>query len=279
MNANEYIKRLQDLKRRAEKRFDNLGQFESKLLDISFNFLVDKMGLKMGFSIPETLPEIMDDFVTTLVNYSVKSRLYTSPLNMFLVDLEEIRKNAVEFHKTENKLNISKAINPVQKAVTQEVINQYTENGLNRHFVAPLRDVMFNNIVAGMNQMEAREYLREYIKGGKDQSGKLKSYLNNTAMQGVDSYSGAINVKIAKDFTFTGYTISGSIIKTSSKQCIYAIETSESGYLDFETWEQVLKMARENPRARLIEGTTISNLPINKLHWGCRHEFTPTIKN
>lgn len=277
MTIQQYITLLNDQKDKAEQRFSTLNSFENVLIDTAFNYLLDNLDLKAGsFEIPEGLPQIMDDFVFTLVGVAVKNRDYQSALNKYLIDLETIKTGTEKLHKDQNNINIKPVINTVQKAVTDEIINQYTENGLNVNFAAPLRDIMFNNILSGMNQQEARQYLRDYIKGGKDQSGKLKSYLNQTAMMGVDSYSGAINMKVAASFDFTGYVISGSIIKTSSKQCRFAIETSEAGYLSFEEWRAILKMAEENKRAPLIEGTTLDNLPINKLHWGCRHDFTPT---
>ena len=41
-----------------------------------------------------------------------------------------------------------------------------------------------------------------------------------------------------------------------------------------EDWPKLEELAKEHG---LIEGTTFETLPFNKLHWGCRHEFTPGI--
>lgn len=250
------------------------------MIDAGYDFMLNNLDLKGGvFEVPGNLPALMDDFVSSIVSVSNTSKVYVKSLENYLYDLDAIKSNIEEFQGTYNRVIVQKKLlKPIQSAVIDEVIDQYSENGLNKHFATPLRNTMYGNVLAGMSQKEARQYLREYIAGGQDESGKLKNYLTQTAQQGADSYSGAIHMKLKKEFKYTGYIISGSLIDTSSKQCIYAVETSEAGYLSFADWEKVLDMAKKNKQAKLIEGTTIDNLPLNKLHWGCRHEFTPVIK-
>ena len=46
------------------------------------------------------------------------------------------------------------------------------------------------------------------------------------------------------------------------------------GIIEREDWPKIKKIAVDNG---LIPGTTWENLPLNKNHWGCRHEFTPVV--
>lgn len=280
MSITEYIANLNRLKQLAVDNWGKLTQVEREIFDSSFDWLIDNLEIKRGeITVDEDLSRSMDEFVRAVVQIVNSNKVYTSKVTSFLSDLGDIQKNNIAFHATTHNFNINTAgVREVQKTVVEEVINQYLDNGLNSHFAAPLRDGIFRNILAGANMRQVREVLRNYIIGDQDTSGKLGQYLNQTAMMAVDSYQGAINQQLKATFTFTGYIISGSIIHTSSKQCIYAVDHAEHGYLSFKDWETVLQIARENPRARLIEGTNIDNLPLNKLHWGCRHDFTPTIK-
>lgn len=279
MNIKEYLEELYKLKSLAVDRFGELTQVEKQVFDASFEWLVDNLEIKRGEVVAdEELSKTMDEFLQAVVDIIANNPGYQSKLNQFLTDLSTIQKNNKLFHRTTNNFDINVAgVNDVQKAVVEEVMNQYTGNGLNANFVKPLRDNVFRNMLAGANMKEVKEVLRNYILGGGDESGKLSQYLDQTAMQAVDTYTGAINQKIAETFATTGFIISGSLIETSSKQCIYAVETSDEGYLSNEDWEKVLQIARNNPKARLIPGTTLKNLPLNKLHWGCRHDFTPVI--
>jgi hypothetical protein len=280
MTITEYLEQLRRLKNLSVNRWGQLGPMEREIVEGSFEWLVDNLDIKRGeVQVDEDLTRIMDDFVKSVVEIINNNERFGSTLKGFLTDLKTIQANNVSFHATTNNFNINTAgVTEIQKAVIEEIIEQYTRNGLNTHFAQPLRDNIFRNILTGANMKQVKEVLRMYILSGQDKSGKLGRYLTQTAQHAVDTYTGAINQRLVKEFKFTGYIISGSLIETSSKQCVYAVDNSKNGYFTFEEWEKVLQMARDNEKAKLIEGTTIKNLPINKLHWGCRHDFTPIIK-
>jgi hypothetical protein len=280
MSIAEYIANLNRIKDQALANWSNMSATEKQVFEDSFDWLVNNLDIKRGtINVNDDLTNQMNEFVQVVVDLVNKSKGYESKLTGFLGDLDTISKNNEKFHGSFNNFNINTAgVKEVQKTVVAEIINQYTDNGLNPNFAAPLRDGIFRNILAGANMKDIRQYLQVYILGGEDESGKLHSYLNQTAQQAVDSYTGMINQQLNKDFKFTGYIISGSLIETSSTQCIYAVEhANDQGYLSFPEWNQVLDIARNNKKAKLIEGTTIVTLPLNKLHWGCRHDFTPVI--
>lgn len=279
MSIAEYIANLNRLKGLAVNRFGQLTTLEQQAFEAAYDWLVDNLEIKRGVpQLDEDLSAKMDDFLRTVVSTVNDDKGFQGKVRSFLTDLSTIQRNNRLFHSTTNNFDIQTAgVTEVQKTVVKEIINQYTGNGLNVHFAAPLRDSVFRNMLSGASMKDIKQVLREYIISGKDKSGKLDRYLHNTAQQAVDTYTGAINQQLVAEFDFTGYIISGSLIATSSKQCVFAVTTSEAGYLSYDDWEKVLEMARNNPKAKLIDGTTIKNLPLNKLHWGCRHDFTPVI--
>lgn len=281
MTIKEYLDNLNRLMDLAVGRWGDITLLERDVLDGAFQWLVENLEIKKGdITVDEDISKIMDEFVSSVVATVNNSTLFKSNLNEFLIDLKTIQANNKKFHATTNNFNIETAgVTTVQKAVVGEILEQYTGNGLNAYFAEPLKDNIYRNILAGANMKEVKEVLRAYILSGQDGSGKLKSYLDQTAQQAVDSYTGSINQQLLKEFTFAGMIISGSLIETSSKQCVLAVEEAkpDGGFLDWKQWEKILVVAKNNPKARLIEGTTVKNLPLNKLHWGCRHNFTPVI--
>lgn len=279
MTVAEYLAALNRLKNLSVDRFGNLSSIERELFDASYDWLLDNLDIRRGtIQTDAQLSRAMDEFLQAVVDIINNNKAFTGRVGSFISDLNKILDNAKKFYATAYGFNILTAgVTEVQKVVVNETVNQYLGNGLNANFAAPLRDAIFRNILAGASLRDVKQVLTEYIISGKDKSGKLGRYLVQTAQQATDSYTGAINQRLKKEFEFTGYIISGSLIATSSKQCIYAVTTSEEGYLSFKEWEKVLSIARNNPKARLIPGTTIDNLPLNKLHWGCRHDFTPVI--
>lgn len=85
------------------------------------------------------------------------------------------------------------------------------------------------------------------------------------------SNSGAINTKILEQFNMNGLLMTGSLIDISSPQCKYVINEL-GGKITRESWPQIKAIAEKHG---LIQGTTFDNLPTNKLHKKCRHDFYP----
>lgn len=283
MTIKDYINKLRQAKKLAVDRWGNLSQLERAVVDGSFDWLVDNLEIKRGeIQVNEDMAATMDEFVRAVLQTINNVPAFQSKMKLFLQDLTTISNNNKSFHRTTNNFNIDKAgVNNVQKAVVDQIVDQFRGNGLNAHFAQPLKENIFRNILAGANMREVKEVLNNYILSGADGSGKLSSYLDQTAMQAVDAYTGSINQQLLEEFKFTGMIISGSLIETSSKQCVLAVENSSKtgGYLTMDEWEEILAVARNNDKAKLIPGTTLKNLPLNKLHWGCRHDFTPVIIN
>ena len=103
----------------------------------------------------------------------------------------------------------------------------------------------------------------------------MKSYIKQVAIQGADAYTSIIDQKITDKYIdkVTGFIMTGSLIDSSSPQCKYCVKELDR-LIKKEDWNKVKKIAQENG---LIENTEFKDLPTNKLHWGCRHTFTPKL--
>ena len=98
--------------------------------------------------------------------------------------------------------------------------------------------------------------------------------INNEEM---DAYVGSVNKQFYNQFKdrITHIAVEGSLIKTSSPQCIKCVETYKR-LVPINDFKNVIIPLAED--YGLIEGTTIENVFTNKLHWGCRHIFVGVIK-
>lgn len=277
MTYEEYIKKLEELKRKAERSIlADLPSIEKMAYELAVEYVDKKLDTKDGKIVPnEAALLALNKFTDDYLGAFTQAQEYKGSVSGYLKNFKSIADLMQEFQKG-NGLNVQQArLGAVQEIVVAELVNRYSENGLNPGFVQPLREILFNNITGGMNKTEAMAQLKDYIASGKDQTGKLGRYLKQTAQQGVDSYTGAVNTRIMQTFKVNTYIMSGSLIATSSKQCRYAIEKL-GGIIDRKDWPKLKEIAEKDG---LIEGTTFDNLPINKLHWGCRHEFTPVVLN
>lgn len=273
MDPEEYIKKLNELKAKGERAaISQVPEIEKQAVQLLFDFIDDNLDVKDGeFVANERAAKALNNFTDFMLAAMAELSDYKGAVSQYLKNFKSISNLMEEFQKS-NGVKVNQArIGAAQELVVAEVINRYSDNGLNEGFVQPLRELLFNNISGGLNKKEAMSQLREFIAGGRDSTGKLHRYIEQTAQQGVDSYTGATNVRIMQTFKIDTYIMSGSLIKTSSPQCRYAINKL-NGLIDRKDWPKVKEIAEDNG---LIEGTTFENLPINKLHWGCRHEFTP----
>lgn len=273
MTFQEYIKKLNALKEGAGRDIiAKLPAIEKQAYQLLLDFLDENVDTKDGkFVANEKAVAALQNFTDVYLAALTELSDYRGSVSSYLKNFKDLSTLINEFQASQGNNFEKGRLGPTQELVVNELINRYTENGLNAGFVQPLRELLFNNITGGLNKREAIEQLRAYIEGGRDESGILGRYIEQTAQQGVDSYTGAINTKIMEGFKIDTFIMSGSLIATSSPQCRFVIEDL-GGILDRKDWAKAKKIAQDNG---LIKGTTFDNLPINKFHWGCRHEFTP----
>lgn len=274
MTWEEYNKKLTELRQRAERAVISRGPSLEKLAyQLMVDFVDENFSTRGGrFVIDERVLVALNDFADRYLGAFTESEPYRGAVGQYLKNFDDIQELMERFQRSKG-LDLRQArLGAVHEVVVNEILNRYSENGLNPGFVQPMRELLFNNITGGLSKTEAMAQLREFIQGGKDTTGKLQRYLEQTAQQGVDSYTGAVNVRIMQTFDINTMIVSGSLIDTSSVQCRFVINEL-NGILDREDWPEVEDIAGDE----LIEGTTFDNLPFNKLHWGCRHEFTPAV--
>jgi hypothetical protein len=271
----EYIAKLNELKRRAERSIiQDLPNIEKAAYQIAVEYFDQHLDTKAGRIVPDDRAlRALNRFTDEYLGAFTESQTYKGAVSKYLKNFKSIGELMEEFQRGQG-LDVKRArIGAVQEIVIGEIVNQYSDNGLNKGFVQPLRELFFNNVSGGLNLRQAKAQLKDFIASGKDTTGKLGQYLTQTAQQGVDSYTGAINTRIMQSFDVNTLIMSGSLIKTSSRQCRYAL-TELGGIIDRSDWPKLEEMAKEDG---LVEGTTFDTLPFNKLHWGCRHEFSPAV--
>jgi hypothetical protein len=250
------------------------GQMDRAAYDVFVEVIENTFDIKAGQI------EAGKDFIKQLNKLTVdvldllqKEPKFTGPVSSFIKKLYRISDAITEFQKDVNDIKVP-ALSVEKKIVIDETIDKMLDNGLNQKFVQPLRDLVYRNVTSGLSLSEAKAQIKEYIQGGNDVSGKLGQYLEQTATQAVDAYSGIINKKLLEVFDYDGLLMTGSLIDNSSPQCRFAIEKL-NGKITRENWSQVEAIGKK--QSGWIEGTTFDNVPLNKLHWGCRHNFFPTI--
>jgi hypothetical protein len=267
-------KNIDDKKQKAidslKAKFDQMNNiaYDIMIQAIEQHFDFEKGKVKITSSFVKQLNKLAVDVLDMLQN----DPKFIGPIGQFVKKLEPISDAISDFQKQTNGITVPDYVT-AKKIVIDEILDQMTNNGLNQGFVQPLRDLMYQSFTTGLTLSDAKEQIKEFIKGGKDTTGKLNKYVEQTAQQAVDGYSGAINKKLMQQFNYDAVLMTGSLIETSSPQCKYASKELNRKITE-DNWPELKKIAEKHG---LIEGTTLENLPLNLLHFGCRHGFYPII--
>lgn len=267
---------IEQAKRKAiETLLQRIDQMEGVAYSVLMQEIEEIFDIKGGQIVTDK------DFINQLNKLSVKvldllqsEPQFRGPVSEFVKRMEGISEQINAFQKSVNGLAKLPSFEVAKHIVIHETLEQMLHNGLNQQFVQPLRELIYLNATGGLGLGEAKLKIKAYIQGGRDQSGKLGSYLEQTAQQATDTYAGILNKKILQEFNMNGLLMTGSLIDNSSPQCRFVVQEL-GGQISRENWPLVVAQATK--RFPLIEGTTFDNLPLNRLHWGCRHSFYPLI--
>lgn len=248
----------------------NTGEMEDAVNETVVNSMESNFDFKNGIIVvTKNFTKQLDKFVNDILSGLKLQPRYAGNVAAVVKRIPEVKAAIDKFQKDQGvtvpNYDLANGI------VSYEFREQMLRHGLNSHFLQPLRDLMFRDALTGLSLKDAKKLIDNYVRSGKDKSGKLKSYAEQTAMQAVDAYSGMISMKLMEDFSYDALLITGSLIDTSSPQCRYAIEEL-GGTIRRSDWPDLKKIAEKHG---LIKGTTFDNLPVNQLHWGCRHSFYP----
>lgn len=253
-----------------QTRIDEMG---AAAYTIFLKSIEDIFDFKSGkFVVEKNFIKQLNKLTVEVLDLLQSEPKFTGPVSQFVKRLTPVSEAITDFQKQTNDIKVP-AYETAKKVVIDEIIDKMLDNGLNQHFVQPLRDIIYQNATTGISLSDAKLQIKEFIKGGGDKSGKLGRYLDQTAQQGVDAYSGAINKRLLETFDYDALLMTGSLIDNSSPQCKYVINEL-GGKISEKDWPKVKEIAEKNG---LIDGTTFDNLPQNRLHHGCRHSFYPVI--
>lgn len=266
-----------DILKAKQKALDALNKRIGEMSSVSYEILLQS--IETNFDIKGGSIVGGKDFIKQLNKLTVQvldliqsEPKFTGPVGQFVKRFTPISEAITDFQKDVNGIKVP-PFEAAKNIVIDETLDKMLNNGLNQKFVQPLRDLIYQNVTGGLSLADARTQIKEFIAGGKDVTGKLQNYVEQTAQQAVDAYSGIINTKLLETFDYDGLLITGSLIDNSSPQCRFAIEEL-GGLITRENWPKLKEIAEKHG---LIKDTTFDNLPLNKLHHGCRHSFFPKL--
>ncbi len=260
---------------KAKEQVANISIDEGALNSIVFDALETSFDITSGvIKVGVNFIRQLNVFVNTIAAALRIEPKFTGAVSEFVKRIPEV-KDAIDQFQSSQGINLPPE-NLAAKLIEEQFKEELLRRGLNKNFIQPLRDLIYRDALSGgLTLKDAKASIRDYVGSGQDKSGKLHRYVQQTAQQAVDAYSGIVSMNLMEKFKYDGLLMTGSLIDTSTPQCRYAINQL-GGII---TRKDIPKLEKIGKNYGWIEGTNFDNLPVNQLHWGCRHSFYPFVKN
>jgi len=222
------------------------------------------------------------------INTGLKKGGYNKTAEVFINDLGKITINtsgileAVGY--SHQKLPLSK-IEKKWKAQTAETL---INSGINESFKRPILQILDNAISYGESIDGAKKRLTEFIQSGADKTGKLKSYITQTARDSVSQLQGQQMQSLANETGYNTVLYVGGTQTDSRGQCWRWVRELNGKIPRDKLAEEIRnaykfeKAKREFPMGHkwsgMMPNTTVENFMAKRGGFNCTHTAIPSKK-
>lgn len=249
----------------------NFSQIEKELL-AEVEGLIKKLSIENGKIVYNQKNINIVNDIEAKIKKIVSQSKYRSQVNDYLKNFEQITE-AAKKEQRDNDVKIGKIkFSDIQKTSIDITVNKMLGTGLDVNFVQPVKDIVFNSIVAGGSVADAELQLKGLVIGDAERQGKLTRYATQIARDSIYGYDGRIQSLIASELGMDCYSYEGSLIKDSRPQCVRWVEDF-SGLLKFTELKKEIAWAYKNGTG-MIPDTTPDNFAMNRGGYNCRHTVT-----
>lgn len=271
----------------VEKLRSSMGAIEKDVLDNIFS-LLDKLpssgGVYGGIITAEQLLEI-----SQVINQALIKGGYANKVELFMSDFGKVTLNTSDILKSVGGYDVrTLPLSAIEKKWKSQTVESLLGSGINENFKRPIQKIIDETISGGGSIEEAKKTLTEYVLGGKDKSGKLKSYLTQTARDSVSQLQGQQFKSVADNIETKYIRYVGGLLNDSRGQCTRWVKELH-GRIKWTDLDEEIKLAYKNQARKLEEpkghkwsgmmpNTTPSNFLIKRGGYNCTHTAIPVRK-
>lgn len=220
-----------------------------------------------------------------LLDYKIYQTLkksgYPSLVSDFIGNYDKITENVRDLHQSlGNGIINAKDINSVKRLEVQKTIQNLTQQGMYKDFIAPVREGLYRNIMFGATIGETEEFIKSQVISNKEKNSKLTRYVKQVSTDALHQYDGSVNQVAKQTLGLNAVQYVGSLIEDSRAQCMKWVGMSI--IKDSELKEEIewaLNGGRFSNKkcSGMIEGTNPDNFCINRGGYLCRHRVLPIL--
>lgn len=281
MKSNDQLK-----EKLIEQLLQRAPNVEKAVLDELFK-IMDNLDTKGGNFINASLSsgELLE--MQDAIGKALKKSGYVQQADLFIQDLGKLTINSTLILEEQGFSFPKVGLSDLEKKWQLLTKESLLSSGIKNEFETPILNILNESISYGNSINESKKLLTEFVAGGNDQTGKLKSYLTVTARDSIGQLQGQQMQAVAVAVGYAGVTYTGGLLKDSRGQCYHWIHDLK-GFIPKEKLKEQIELAYRNGKLKLTEdghrwsgmmpNTTEDNFMIKRGGFGCIHTAYPKRK-
>lgn len=262
----------------------NIPSIEKSVFDDIMRF-IDTFGSDGGNFSNDILTA--DDLtqIEQTINKTLTTSGYRESVDLFMKDYGKITLNAIEIMDAGGYSFKRLPLSEIEKKWRKVTASTLLDSGIREDFMRPILKTLDDAISYGDSINTTRQKLSDFVLSGKDKSGKLKSYLTQTARDSISQMQGQQMNQIAKEIGYAGISYVGGLLKDSRGQCTHWVKDL-NGFIPKEKLAAEIKLAYKNQAAKkitdgihkwggMMPNTTVDNFLIKRGGFNCTHTAIP----
>lgn len=270
----------------------NMPDVEQAVLDELFS-IIDKINSAGGYFNEASLTaEQLLDF-TDAIRKTLTKTGYAKDVQSFISDFGKITINSnILLDKIGGFSMGTLPLSDMEKKWKLLTSETLLNSGIRTDFEQPILKILDESISYGGSIERAKKTLTEFIAGGKDTSGKLKSYVTQTARDSIGQLQGQQFHSVANSVETAGIRYIGSVLRDSRGQCEHWVKDL-NGFIPWDQLDEEIKLAYKNQQLKKIDvsngiphrwggmmpNTTKDNFMAKRGGFNCTHTAVPVRKN
>ena len=267
---------------------DKMPLIEQRVLDDIFK-IIDTYNSAGGLFTGGVLNAEQLIELSRVIEQSLVRNGYVTDVRKFISDFGKVTLNTAQVLNdvggySFNKLPLSEIEKKWQNATAESLLN----SGINENFKRPILKILDETISYGGSIESAKKSLTEFVVGGKDKSGKLHSYLTQTARDSVGQLQGQQFQSISANIETAGVRYVGGLLKDSRGQCTHWVRDLK-GFIAWDELDEEIRLAYKNEKLKKVDdgvhrwggmmpNTNKTNFVVKRGGFNCTHTAIPVRK-
>jgi hypothetical protein len=226
-----------------------------------------------------------DEFLAALdykIYQALKKSGYPAYVGDFIGNYDKISSNVRDLHQAlGNGLLSASDINAIKRLEVQKTIDNLTQQGMYKDFIAPVREGLYRNIMFGATVGETEEFIKSQVISTKQKDSRLTRYVGQVATDALHQFDGSVNQVAKQSLKLNATQYVGSLlIEDSRAQCMKWVGMSiikDDNLQEEIDWALNCGRFSNKKCSGMIEGTTTDTFCINRGGYRCRHRAFPIL--